>query len=154
MAATCPVKKKRVMESEGMTLTKQTLVQILTVADEVEAVIKEARKLAHTMIENGEEVEGYKLVPKRATRKWKDADSVEAYCKKSKKVRAADYYDQKLRSPAQLEKIFKAKKVDYANVSKYCEAVSSGNTLTTESDPRKGVEFSKISVQGALPKLN
>lgn len=154
MAATCHVKKTRVMESKGMTLTKLTLVDILAVADDIEATIKAARKLAHTMIENGEDVEGYKLVPKRATRKWKNPEAVEAYCKKSKKVRAEHYYDQKLRSPAQLEKVFKAKKVDYANVSPYCESVSSGTTLAVESDPRQGVKFSKIAVTGKLPELN
>lgn len=73
---------------------------------------------------------GYKLVAKRATRKWKNeleaAERLPPY---------ENLYDRSLKSPAQIEKLF-GKSVDLSDL---VVAESSGNTLVPESDKRPAV---------------
>ena len=137
-AATCPLKHKQVMSLDNVNVTPANLTQILEIADSVEAVVKEAKKLAQTLLENGTPVMGWKLVPKRATRKWV-GDGAEEICKKSRALKAEDYYTQTLKSPAQMEKICKVKKFDFDKLTKYIESVSSGHTLAREDDKRQGI---------------
>ena len=58
-----------------------------------------------------------------------------------------------LKSPAQLEKLFKSKNLDFAAVDEYISAISSGNTLVEESDKREGV-VSATALSEALKRLS
>lgn len=140
--ALCPLKKDLVEVMTNVPATVANLEEILEVADDIEAVIKAARKMAHDMLEAGVPIKGWKLVPKRATRRYVEEEAVENFCKKSRRLKAEDYYDQKLRSPAQLEKVCKQKGVDFSKLGGYIASISSGSTLAHESDKREGIVIS------------
>jgi hypothetical protein len=80
----------------------------LRLADMVEDWSKSVRGLALQMLESGVTVPGYKLVAKRATRSWVD----EAVALGALKALGAEESELvELRSPAQVEKALKARKL-------------------------------------------
>jgi len=103
---------------------------------ELEGWIKAVKKLAHEQAEAGVKIEGYKLVNKRATRVWNDVEAVMKKVRLAKKLKINEACDIKLKSPPQLEKLCKTKKVDFKNYSDYITAVSTGTTLVKEDDKR------------------
>lgn len=107
----------------------------------LEKWIKAVRELAHTTLEEGGEVADWKLVAKRATRKWGPGaeEQVREFARRSKKVRIADMYNSVLKSPPQTEKVLKAAGVDRDTFKDYIDSGSSGTTLAPESDPRPAV---------------
>ncbi len=138
--ATCPLKTgvaKNLMLLDNTKL--DDLAEILTFADEMERFIKEARKLAHEQLELGQVVEGFKLVNKRASRKWngQDLEAIREKISKARKLKLEDAYDMKLKSPAQFEKLCKEKSIDFKQYSNYISFVSSGTTLVPDSDKRE-----------------
>lgn len=132
----CPLKIEVVKATSQEVLNVESITRILAVADGVEATIKAAREMAHNMLSQGTPVPGWGLEPKRATRQWVDKDEAEVYCKRSKKLVADEYYDRKLKSPAQLEKVCKQKGVDFAKLNGYIASISSGTKLVRTDDPQ------------------
>jgi hypothetical protein len=129
----------------------ETLTENLRLAHELEAWIGDVKAMAHTQMETGAEVKGWKLVMKRATRKWKD----EAAALKSLARKAGgkkNIVNEKIMSPTQVEKVFKAldKKVD---LDAFTESKSSGTTLAKASDKRPAV-LSGAALQAALASVN
>ena len=125
-----------------------TLGRYLQNAELLEGWIAELRDLAFRMLESGKQVPGYKLVNKRATRQWADADKAEDF------MRANDVYPLKepeLISPAQAEKELKKRKM--ALPDELVVAVSSGTTMAPESDPRPAVVQIGQTLVAALSKL-
>ena len=100
------------------------------------------------MIEEGQAVPGYKLVNKRATRSWLDADKAAAWLTAA----GAEPYEEKIISPAAAEKLLKSAKI--ALPADLVTAVSSGSTLVAESDPRPAVVQIGQTLVKALAKLN
>jgi hypothetical protein len=122
----------------------------LATADLVEKWINDLRDLAHQILESGEPVPGYKLVPKRATRQWVDEDK--AYFALSKLgVDRSELVETALLSPAKVEKILKKSKLSLPD--DIVVAVSSGTTIAPESDPRSAVVFLPEQMKTALLKL-
>jgi hypothetical protein len=85
----------------------------------------------------GGKVPGYKLVAKRANRKWMDevlaATELQAQY-------GVDIYNSKLKSPAQMEKLVKACGQDPSNVLEGLWETPSGDlTLAPESDRRPAI---------------
>lgn len=107
------------------------LARSLEAAERIEMWISGLRAYAFEALKRGEEVPGYKLVPRRAVRKWEDAEKIAALAKKKFGMKA---FDLKLFTPAQFEK-----KVDKAFVEKHAVAISSGVTLAREDDRREAV---------------
>lgn len=118
-------------------------------ADVLEEWIKEVRALAHQMLEQGLPVPGYKLVPKRATRQWVDEDKAKDVL--SDFLPPEELMVTKLASPAQAEKALKKRKLDLPD--DLVVAVSSGNTMAPESDPRPAVMQIGQQLQAALGKI-
>ena len=114
----------------------EILEQALEIADEVEAWAKQVKNFAHQQMELGLKVKGFKLVDKRATRKWTDEDAVLAMVKKARKIKLEEATTSKLMTPAQLEKVFSKKEVDFNKYEAYISKVSSGTTLAKASDKR------------------
>jgi hypothetical protein len=134
----CPVKTGLARKAQMLPAVQLfNLGEYLPMVDELEAWIKAVKKLAHETLEAGQKVPGYKLVDKRASRVWTDPD---AAAKKIKAMRGIAYHDDacdiKLKSPAQMEKAFKAKKVDFKKVGDYITSMSSGTTMAKASDKR------------------
>ena len=136
-AATCPIKTG--LASQAMRLDVEIAADLSTalhMIPELEAWIKAANKLAHEQLDLGVAIEGFKLVNKRPSRVWNDLPTVEAKITKMRSIKKEDAFDFKLKSPAQMEKLFKAKDVDFDKVSDYISSVSSGTTVAKAGDKR------------------
>ena len=129
-------------------LNGQEISVLLSQADLVEEWIKSLRELAFTMLENDRPVPGYKLVAKRATRAWADAHKAVAFLESQG---VPSYKEPEVISPAQAEKALKKSKL--ALPDDLVVAVSSGNTLAPESDPRPAVLNLGKQLTQALSKL-
>jgi hypothetical protein len=124
--------------------------EYLATADLVEKWASDLRDLAQKILESGEPVPGYKLVPKRATRQWIDENK--AYFALSKLgVDRSELVETALLSPAKVEKILKKSKLNLPD--DIVVAVSSGTTIAPESDPRSAVVFLPEQMKTALLKL-
>jgi hypothetical protein len=118
-------------------------------ADLLEAWIKDLRSLAEEMLKKGKPVAGWKMVPKRATRSWvKEADAKAALLQHLKE---SEVIETKLVSPAAAEKLLKAQKLKLPDG--LTVAISSGNTIAPESDPRPAVVLIGQQLNAALSKI-
>ncbi len=124
------------------------LLQKLMTIDRLKA---EAFELAQHQLEQGVAIPGFKLVQKRATRKWIDPDEVEATCKK-KRVKVDEMYNKTLKSPAQMEK--SAKKVFTSALHSMVHSVSSGVTVVPDSDKRPAVSGSVELLANAINRID
>lgn len=113
-----------------------TLSKALDSREFVKAWLKTVDEFAYQVLEHGGSIPGYKLVAKRATRKWLSED--EAQLALHAYTSAIDIYEPKcLKSPAQMEKLL-PKEV----VAALVESISSGHTVVEESDKRPSVKAS------------
>jgi len=99
----------------------------------VEAFLKDLQQLAHTMIEGGKTIPGWKLVNKRATRRWLDEEQAAKFIMNA----GVGAYELKIKSPAAVEKELKKAKIELP--ADLVVAVSSGSTLAPADDPRQSV---------------
>ncbi len=138
----CPIKTGMVSSALRLKANSkelETLNQAMSMVDMVEQWVKAVRKLAHEQAEQGVKIEGYKLVPKRASRVWNDPEGIAKKFKHARGIYVEDYYDMKLLSPAKMEKVCKAKGLDFTRYVEYISLHSSGNTLVKDSDKRSAV---------------
>lgn len=120
------------------TLNPEILARVLGQIGLVEDWIRRVKAFAHHEAEAGRVPPGFKLVAKRANRQWRDDAEIEQLLRQMKFTQA-DIYQRKLHTPAQLEKVFKAKKTKPAQVEKIMALVirpTTGTTLVEESDSR------------------
>lgn len=120
--------------------------------------IKAIEEFAYAEALAGKDIPGFKLVDKRATRKWKSEDAVILWAEE----RAIDpYAPREVMSPAQLEKALaatapKGKKKEAGKVLEpLVEKVSSGTALVAASDerpPAKLVTANDFAVVGTAVK--
>lgn len=108
------------------------LADTLKKIDILEAYAKGVREFAYREAQSGRCPPGFKLVAKRAVRKWKDEK--EAQRKLSNFLDAKEMYNMSLKSPAQIEKI--KGKISKEYVNELVVAVSSGLALVEDADPR------------------
>jgi hypothetical protein len=124
-----------------------TISAYLKNADLLEGWISSLRELAFNLIEQGKPLPGYKLVAKRATRKWID----EEVAKAALLVNLTEVTETSLISPAVAEKALK--KLGLSLPEGTVVAVSSGNTLANEDDPRPAVLQIGQQLTAALNKI-
>lgn len=124
--------------------------EMLTKADLLEQWITDLRALAFQMLEQGTPVPGYKLVPKRGTRQWVDAEKARAALE-DLGLDQTELMETKLLSPAQMEKVLKKRKLPMP--ADLIVSVSTGNTLATEDDPRPAALQIGRQLSAALGKL-
>ena len=113
----------------------------------IEAFLKDLQQLAHGLMEEGKAIPGWKLVNKRATRQWTDADKAVAFMTQM----GVEPFEEKLLSPAAAEKVLKKTKQNLPD--DLVVAVSSGSTLAPESDPRPSVVSIGQTLKKAMAKL-
>ena len=168
-ARVCPELEKRshaiigaefdFMEQKVTTLPTyepRRLADALTSIPPIKERIKAIEEFAYTEATAGKTIPGFKLVEKRATRKWKSTGDVIEW---AEKVAVDPYAPRELLSPAQLEKVLlkdapKGKKKQAGAVLEpFVERVSSGTALVPVSDDRPpakrvtGAEFLTIEAK-------
>jgi hypothetical protein len=147
----CPLVTGAVARAERTALKTINVDDLAAALDRIELLegwIKDAKELAQTLLENGTEVPGYKLVAKRATRQW--ANEAAALTALTEAGCSAQELTE-LKSPAQVEKVLKKRKIDMPEG--LITAVSSGNTLASADDPRPAVLQVGRQLTAALGKL-
>ena len=116
------------------------LSEALTLATELEPWIKDVRSFAYEQLEAGADVPDWKLVEKRATRKWKDPEGTAEYLKR--KLTAKNAMKTEVISPAQAEKMAKTLGVKI-RMKDRTVSKSSGTTLVPASDKREAIVTQK-----------
>ena len=147
----CPLVTGAVARADRAALKTINVDDLAAALDRIELVkgwIKDAEELAQTLLENGTDVPGYKLVAKRATRQW--ASEAAALTALTETGCSAEELTE-LKSPAQVEKVLKKHKL--AMPEGLITAVSSGNTLASADDPRPAVLNIGKQLTAALGKI-
>ena len=129
-------------------LPAESIGKYLQNAELLEQWITDLRALAFQMLEKNTPVPGYKLVAKRATRQWVNDAKAVAYLQAQG---VSPHKIPEVISPAAAEKLLKKSKT--ALPDDLVVAVSSGNTIASESDPRPAVLQIGQQLTAALSKL-
>lgn len=129
-------------------MSSDELANVLAEADFIGTWVKSVQEYAHAEAVAGRTPSGYKLVAKRAMRKWNDEETAEETLVLEHGLMKEDLYaEPKFKSPAQVEKLTgkKAfKDIEADMVSK----VSSGTNLVPVSDKRPAVKAEGLSEFG------
>ena len=141
---TCPKKLGVVEYLPEATIAE--LPRLLGLADEAADWAKAVHVLGHQAAEEGAAIPGWKLVQKRATRKWTDErDAEKALRGPGYRLKVSQICERRLRTPAKIAKILQKKPLPADVV----DASSSGTTLAREDDKRPAI----IPVAKALADL-
>jgi len=145
-AAICPaLQKQALMEINqefvpAIAYDVKILAANLTKLPAVEAWCQSVREFSYAEAAKGIKIPGYKLVAKRAQRKYIDSDKAEAVLTNNGE-RENVYEPRKLLSPAKMEKAL-GKAAYTEHVEHLVETKSSGTTLVLNSDKRQEVSNS------------
>jgi hypothetical protein len=150
----CPVLTgavDRALHASVKALDADEIATYVREADLLEAWIADVRALAQQMMEKGVRLPGYKLVPKRGTRKWINEERA------LEELAALGFTSEELTetallSPAKAEKVLKKRKLDLPR--DLVVSVSTGNTIAPENDPRPEALQIGIHLKAALGKLS
>ena len=140
----------RALKTQLDNLDTDTIGRYMKNADLLEQWITDLRALAHQILDKGVSVPGYKLVAKRASRKWIDEKQA-AEALHSAGLGRTELYKEELISPAQAEKVLKKRKMELPD--DLVVAISSGNTVALEDDPRPAIVQIGQQLTAALSKL-
>jgi len=120
------------------TLPDAQLGKILSKAAEFTAWLNSVKAYAQHKLENGGVIPGYKLVAKRAQRKWVDEQEIlEVF--EQLGLSEDEVYVRKVVSPAQAENLLGKKKAVKDKLAPFIQSVSTGNTVAPLSDRRPAV---------------
>ena len=87
----------------------------------------------------GREIHGFKLVEGRSLRTWKDA-STAVYELESFGLTDEELYSRKLQSPAQVEKVFKSKKINQSLIEQLITKPPGKTTFAPVGDKRPAIQ--------------
>ena len=165
-AAICEVRREQVLELAQAefsaldemqlptvtTMDSAKLAQILAHASQIEDWIKRVEEHAYIEATHGRCPPGWKLVAKRATRKWRDEFQARGFVQGKFNLDEADILEVKLRSPAQIEPLLPGKnKAERASlIAEIVVKESSGTTLALEADKRPAVQVDAGAEFGAV----
>jgi hypothetical protein len=126
---------------EPVDMTPKHIAKVLKDAHLVEAWLARVKEFAHNEALSGRVPPGFKLVNKRATRRWID-DAAAAEALLASGLSEDAVYETKIRTPAKIEPLVSGKnKSERAKVIEpYLSRVSSGVKLVDESDPAPAVK--------------
>lgn len=110
------------------------IAKILHAAQMISTWVDSVKEYAHAEAEKGMQIPGYKLVAKRAHRKWKDEALVEKIALDIGFDRD-DLFSFKFRSPAQLEKLIGKDKV-----AELCFVPETGTNLVQEGNKKAAID--------------
>jgi hypothetical protein len=157
-AAVCPALSGVAHKAAAMVFSPATaaaydpkmLAETLGKLEQIEAWCKSVREFAYNEAEAGKAIPGWKLVAKRATRKWLDAAIARTWLLARGFSKQDIITEPELRSPAQVEALLKARIKDRAfseesvatlweQFNPLAKAESSGHTLVVVADKRPAV---------------
>lgn len=122
-------------------LSEEEIAEVLENADVIETWLTAVRGLAYSAISDGRDIPGWKLVPKRAIRKWKD----ERIVKQRLASEGLDgFLTEDLITPAQAEKLAKKQGIQL-DLFDLIEAESSGLRLAREPNSRDAATRTAVS---------
>ena len=113
-------------------LSEDEIAEVLNNADVIETWLTAVRGLAYTAISDGRDIPGWKLMPKRAVRKWKDERLVK---QRLANEGLSGFLTEDLITPAQAEKLAKKQGIQL-DLFDLIEAESSGLRLARETNSR------------------
>lgn len=125
---------KEIILPEPTLLSPDQIARVLHAAQMVSTWVDSVKEYAHAEAEKGMQIPGYKLVAKRAHRKWKDEALAEKIALDIGFDRD-DLYSFKFRSPAQLEKLIGKDKV-----AELCFVPETGTNLVQEGNKKAAIE--------------
>jgi hypothetical protein len=129
-------------------LTDDQLGDLLGRFSAVEDWMSAVREYTFNLMTQGVHIPGWKLVQKRAMRKWKDEAAVEAWVEASRTgIRA--YTVPELLSPAQMEKAVGKKNLP----ADLYVSISSGLTLAAEQDARPAATITTAAEEFAAKAI-
>lgn len=156
--ATCPARRQQAMDlaqaefsdtgditlPEVETMAPELLGQTLRNARMIQHWVNAVEEFAHAEATAGRVPPGFKMVAKRATRSWKDEESLVAAAPLLLSVALTDMYEPpKLLSPAKLEKLLP--KSERETLAAFVTTTSSGTNLVPVEDARSDVRPSAES---------
>ena len=150
---TCPLITGAVDRALKIQLDKQDNTMLSTYATQavvLQGWINDLNALVEKKLKAGDKIVGWKLVSKQSRRKWSDEGEV-VHWLDGKGLEAREIYSTEIRSPAQMEKVLKKRKL--ALPDELVVSVSSGDTLAPDSDPRPAVLQIGHQLTAALSKL-
>lgn len=112
-------------------LSSADLADLMAALEGFEVYRKALHAEAHDRLTRGVPVPGYKLVAKQSRRAWVD-DGKAMTRLKNWKIPKAEYTKSVLLSPAQIDKVLKAKDIDPKRIADLCPAESSGTNVVKE----------------------
>ena len=125
------------MFAPGLPYDAKALAETLDFLPILEGWIKNTREFAYGEAEKGEAIPSWKLVEKRATRKWRDEEVTVKFLPKLG-VGLDQLFEKKLITPAAAEKLLT--KEQRALLDELCVKESSGHTLVHASDKREAIK--------------
>lgn len=149
-ASACPALREKSLDTAKSTFSPvdgqyepEKLKEALDSIPALEAWITQVREFAYTEAKHGRTPPGYKLVAKRATRKWTDEKSAEEMLYLENPTQ--EWVDKKLWSVAKVEKAL-GKKVFNEMLGNLVSKESTGNTLVPETDKRPSLAVGPAEV--------
>ena len=131
-------------------MSVQQLANVLDNIDVLEEFIKAAKAHGQRLLESGTvapEALGQKLVARKSNRRWRDQGAVVTWFTKEHGGETTALFEQKMKSPAQLEKIVGKKNLP----AELVEKPDNGYTMVPLSDKREGLAIAPQDVFPALP---
>tara|TARA_R110000787_G_scaffold14333_2_gene44221 strand:+ start:4289 stop:5410 length:1122 start_codon:yes stop_codon:yes gene_type:complete len=124
----------------------------LTLVPQLKQWIKDVEVAAKAQSEMGNAPTGFKLVNGRSSRKWTDDGLIMQHIRDTfkRKLLVSDITDSKVKSVAQMEKVFKSKKLDTTILSDYIIKSTGAPALVPNDDPRQSI----IPTKGLKEALN
>ncbi|MET0312320.1 MAG: DUF2800 domain-containing protein [Burkholderiaceae bacterium] len=121
-------------------LNHEQLLRALAASEVLEPWLKELHAHAQELLERGNAIDGWKLVQKRATRKWIGTPTETAFALQLIGLTDTDIFEEpELRSPAQIEKHLPRKR--HPELAPLVIKESSGVVLAADTDPRPAVRM-------------
>lgn len=154
-APKCPALKSKAQAlakqvfAPGLPYDPKALSETLDFLPILEGWIKNTREFAYGEAEQGRDIPQWKLVEKRATRKWRDEAEVGGVLVANSIMLGDEFFTpRKIQSPAVIEKLLP--KDQRALLDELCVKESSGHTLVHASDKRPAVKLDAASAFGGV----
>ncbi len=129
--------------SPTLSYDQKKLSQVLSWLDTLDGWAKSVREFAYAEALHGRYPPGWKLVEKRATRKWANEDEATSALPTMTGLASDQIFEKSIKSPAQIEKLIP--KHLKPNLETLVIKKSSGLTLVHESDPRPATQLDIVN---------